>query len=169
MKIPIMNSEIKFNKDENAATIYGMKVYNNIPGEIWTYFTQKELLDQWWAPEPWKCETSEINFEPNGRWTYAMISPENDKYFGNVRFHEINQGRSFDWTKSFTDEQGNLNINLPSSNWLLGFTGVDEGTKLTINIHFKSPQEMKQLCEMGFEEEFKTRLNQLETLLNEKD
>ena len=165
----IMNSEIKFTKDEQAATIYGMKVLENTASEVWNYFTKQELLDQWWAPEPWKCETQQINFEPAGRWTYAMISPDGEKYFGNVVYHEVNQGRSFDWTKSFTDEQGNLNVNLPSSNWLIGFTGVDEGMKLTINIHFKSPEEMRQLCEMGFEEEFKTRLNQLEMLLNKKD
>ena len=169
MKILIMSSEIKFNKDEDAASIYGMKVFKNTPGEIWRYFTDKELIDQWWAPEPWKCETQQMNFEPNGQWNYAMISPEDSKYFGNVQYHEINQGRSFDWTKSFTDEHGNLNSNLPSSNWLLGFTGVNEGTKLTINIHFKSPEEMQQLSEMGFEEELKTRLNQLEILLNNKD
>ncbi len=164
-----MSSEIKFNKDENAATTYGMKVFANTPEEIWAYFTQKELLDQWWAPEPWKCETLQLSFEPEGEWNYALISPDNEKYFGRVRYHEINNGRSFDWTKSFTDENGNLNGNLPSSNWLMGFTGVDEGTKLTINIHFKTIAEMQKLMEMGFEEEFKSRLNQLEELLIEKD
>ena len=169
MKTPIMNSEIKFNKDENAATIYGMKVYKNIPEEIWAYFTQSELVDQWWAPEPWKCETSHLNFEQGGDWNYALVSPEEEKYFGSVRYHEINSGRSFDWTKTFTGEHGNRNQNIPSSNWLMGFTGVDDGTKLTINIHFNSLAEMQKLLEMGFEEEFKSRLNQLEDLLNEKD
>lgn len=164
-----MNSEIKFNKDENAATIYGMKVFNNDVDTIWSHFTKQELIDLWWAPEPWRCETLLMNFEKEGEWNYAMISGDNDKYFGHVRYHEINYHRSFDWTKSFTNQEGQKNPLLPSSNWLIGFTGVEEGMKLTVNIHFSSLSEMQQLLEMGFEEEFKTRLNQLEYLLNGED
>ncbi|MCB4236054.1 hypothetical protein LDL59_16030 [Kaistella anthropi] len=54
-------------------------------------------------------------------------------------------------------------------NWLIGFTGVEEGTKLTINIHFNSENDMKTILEMGFEEGFKMGLNQLAELINEKD
>lgn len=164
-----MNSEIKFNRDDNAATIYGMKVFRNDVDEIWNHFTKQELLDRWWAPEPWTCETLHMDFQPEGEWNYAMISADNEKYFGHVRYHEVNYHRSFDWTKSFTDEEGKKNALLPSANWLIGFTGVEEGMKLTVNIHFSSFTDMQQLLEMGFEEEFKTRLNQLESLFNRED
>ena len=80
-----------------------------------------------------------------------------------------NYHRSFDWTDFFADETGNINTELPSVKWLIGFTGVQEGTKLTINIHFHSTDEMQQLLDMGFEADFKMRLTQLEALLNQKD
>ncbi len=45
------------------------------------------------------------------------------------------------------------------------FTGVAEGTKLTVNIQFPSLESMNAIFEMGFEEGFRTTLNQLEDLL----
>ena len=169
MKRPYMNTEIKFNTDENAATIYVMKVLHTTVDKVWKHFTQKKLIDQWWAPKPWKCETTKMNFENDGEWHYAMVSPDNEKHFAGAHYHEINFHRSFDWTDFFADEEGNINNEMPGSNWLIGFTGVDEGTKLTINIHFKSRQDLQESLKMGFEQGFKSGLNQLEDLLNKKD
>ena len=56
-------------------------------------------------------------------------------------------------------------VNFGQSKWLIDFTGVDEGTKVTVNIHFQSIEAMNQQIEMGFEEGFKTGLNQLEEIL----
>lgn len=77
-----------------------------------------------------------------------------------MKFH-----RSFDWTDFFTDAHGNIDTKFPSVKWLLGFTGVDEGTKLTVNIHFNSEADMRKILEMGFEEGFKAGLDQLQELI----
>nr|WP_317126323.1 SRPBCC domain-containing protein [Chryseobacterium sp. 3008163] len=61
-----MNSEIVFNKDFDSKSIYVMKVYDAEVSKVWDYFTHAELLDQWWAPKPWKCETENLNFEEGG-------------------------------------------------------------------------------------------------------
>lgn len=164
-----MESEIKFNIDEKAATIYVMKVFHTTVDEVWNHFSKKELIDQWWAPKPYQCETVKLNFEPNGFWNYAMISPTHEKQFSAVRFNEIKFHRSFDYTAFFTDEEGNIKSEFSSSNWLIGFTGVQPGMKLTVNIHFKSSSDLEQLLKINFEEGFKKGLQQLEELLNKKD
>ncbi len=164
-----METNIVFNKDDNSASVYVMKIYPTDVEAVWSHFTQADLIDQWWAPSPWKCQTLKMNFEPEGIWNYEMIDPEGEKYFAGVHYHEINYHRSFDWTDFFTDESEIINTDLPSVNWLIGFTGVEEGMKLTININFHSTEEMVQLLEMGFEESLKTGLTQLEELLNKKD
>lgn len=164
-----MNSHITFNIDHKAATIFVMKIYKAEVDEVWNHFTKADLIDLWWAPKPWKCETKELNFQPNGFWNYAMIGPENQKHFGGVKYHEITYHRNFNWTDSFVDENGNINTELPSTNSLIGFTGISEGTKLTMNIFFKSTESMHQLLEMGVEAGLKASLNQLEELLERKD
>ncbi|HXU27285.1 MAG TPA: SRPBCC domain-containing protein, partial [Bacteroidia bacterium] len=40
---------------------------------MWDAFTKQEILDQWWAPQPFISKTKLMNFEVGGRRFYAMI------------------------------------------------------------------------------------------------
>lgn len=160
-----MESTIIFNKDFDLNSVYVMKIYDADVSKVWDYFTQSELLDQWWAPKPWKCETVTQDFKEDGIWHYAMVGPDGEKMYAQVKYGEITEHRSFDGTDTFCDEKGNINENFAPSKWLFGFTGVEEGAKVTINIHFPSTETMKQMLEMGFEEGFKMGLTQLEEIL----
>lgn len=164
-----MDTKIVFNTDENAGSLYIMKVFSAKPALIWNHFTQSNLLEKWWAPKPWKCETLEMNFTPDGIWKYNLISPEGEKHFGVLKYHEINLHRSFDFTEYFTDDKGEKIEEVPSGNWLVGVTGVEEGTKLTINIQYNSTEELQTILDMEFENGFTEVLNQLEELLHKKD
>ncbi|MCT2563237.1 SRPBCC family protein [Chryseobacterium herbae] len=160
-----MESNIVFNKDFDSNTVYVMTVYDSDVSKVWDYFTQSELLDQWWGPKPWKCETVNQDFKESGIWHYAMVGPNGEKSYAQVQYGEIMEHRSFDGLDSFADEKGNINENFGQSKWLFGFTGIEEGVKVTVNIHFPSQETMKQLLEMGFEEGFKTGLTQLRDVL----
>lgn len=164
-----MESNVVFNIDTDHATIFVMKIFRTQMEEVWRHFTQSELLDSWWAPQPWRCETQKMDFQEGGKWNYAMVSPENEKHFAGIDYEEINAHCSLSLSDYFTDESGNKNTEFPTTNWLIGFTGVEEGVKLTVNLHFASETEMNSILEMGFEEGFKSTLNQLEKLLVKVD
>ncbi|KQS93411.1 SRPBCC domain-containing protein [Chryseobacterium sp. Leaf394] len=161
-----MSTDIIFNKDFDEKTVYVSKIYDADVKTVWNHFTKSELLDLWWAPKPWKCETKSQEFREGGIWLYSMVGPEGERHYSQVKYGEITENRSFDGVDSFCDENGNLNPDFPEAKWLIGFTGVEEGTKVTVNIHFPSEEDMKKQVEMGFEEGFKTGLNQLEEILS---
>lgn len=160
-----MESNTIFNKDFDAKSIYVMKIYDAEVSRVWDYFTKSELLDQWWAPKPWKCETKTQDFKNGGTWLYAMVGPTGERHYAKVKYGEITEHRSFDGTDSFCDENGIESPDFPEIKWLFGFTGVEEGTKVTVNIHFPSEEALTKLLGMGFEEGFKTGLTQLEEIL----
>lgn len=160
-----MESNIIFNKDFDAKSIYVMKVYHADVSKVWDYFTQSELIDQWWGPKPWRCETVHMDFKENGIWHYAMVGPDGEKRYARAKYGEIMKHRSFDWMAAFCDEKGEVNQDSPQSQWLIGFTGIEDGTKITVNIHFQSEEAMKNHIDMGFEEGFKMGLRQLEEVL----
>ncbi|PWN68418.1 glutathione S-transferase [Chryseobacterium phosphatilyticum] len=161
-----METNIIFNKDFDSGSAYVMKIYNADVSKVWNYFTQSELLDQWWGPKPWRCETIQQNFEKEGVWLYTMIGPNGEKAgYSRSRYGEIMEHRSIEWASAFCDEHGNVSDDAPQSQWLIGFTGVEEGTKITINIHYPSQEVMKKMFDMGFEEGFTIGLNQLEEIL----
>lgn len=161
-----MESEIIFNKDFDSNSAYVMKIYGADVSTVWNYFTRAELLDQWWGPKPWRCETLKQDFKEDGIWLYTMIGPNGEKAgYSRSRYGEIMEHRSFDWTSAFCDENGNVAEDAPQSKWLFGFTGVEEGTKVTVNIHYPSQEVMKKMMDMGFEGGFTMGLNQLEEIL----
>lgn len=160
-----MPTETVFSIDEKDASLYVMKVLAHDVPKIWNYFSKKEMIDLWWAPKPWKCETQKMEFEEGGTWLYAMVGPSGEKHFAGADYLEINDNRTINWNEFFADQNGNKNSGLPTSSWLIGFTGVSEGTKLTFNIKFSSKEDLHKTLEMGFEEGFKVGLNQLEELI----
>lgn len=36
--------------------------------KVWKAWTESKLLDQWWAPKPWKTETKSMDFRNGGYW-----------------------------------------------------------------------------------------------------
>ena len=74
-----MESNIIFNKDFDASSTYVMKIYKADVSTVWKYFTEAELLDQWWGPKPWKCETVSQDFKEGGIWMYTMVGTKRRK------------------------------------------------------------------------------------------
>lgn len=35
---------------------------------VWRSWTEKELLDQWWAPLPFRTRTEHLTFSEGGQW-----------------------------------------------------------------------------------------------------
>lgn len=160
-----MESIMIFNKDFDSKSVYVMKIFHTDVSKVWNYFTESHLLDEWWAPKPWKCETKKQDFKEGGIWLYSMVGPEGERHYAQVKYGEIMEHRSFDGIASFCNEEGDVDENVSGSQWLVGFTGVEEGAKVTINIHFASEEAMKKQLEMGFEEGFTMGLSQLEEIL----
>lgn len=151
--------------DRDAATMFIMRVFNADVSAVWEHFSRKELLDRWWAPTPWRCETGSLDFKEGGVWQYAMVGPAGERHYAGVRYNEIMFHRSIAWSDYFSDSAGNMDSNKPVVDWLIGFTGVQEGTKLTVNLHFRSAEDMEEIIQTGFEEGFKAGLDNLERSL----
>ena len=52
-----MNNALQFdfivNKENN--TINVKREFKAAPAKVWSAWTKSELLDQWWAPKPWRA------------------------------------------------------------------------------------------------------------------
>lgn len=160
-----MSTQSIFNVDEQEATCFFSKIFSAEVAAVWGAFAEKEKLERWWAPEPWKADSLTHDFTDGGKWHYAMIGPDQERQFAGQTFNEINTHRSISLSNYFADETGKIDTNLPVADWLIGFTGVADGTKLTVNFHFKSAEEMHKILQMGFREGFLSTMEQLEQLI----
>lgn len=81
-----MNNTI-FTANENILKVE--RTFNAPIELVWRAWTEAELLDQWWAPKPWKSETSHMDFSEGGYRLYAMVGPEGEKHLGRTDYRSI--------------------------------------------------------------------------------
>lgn len=135
---------------------------------VWSAWTKAEMLDQWWAPKPWKTHTGSMDFREGGKWIYAMLGPEGEKHWARADFKDISELREFSVRDCFSDENGEEDHNLPTSFWNLKFKEKSpNSTEIEITITYKESADLERILNMGFKEGFTAGMDNLDTLLAE--
>ncbi|MDF2454604.1 MAG: Activator of Hsp90 ATPase 1 family protein [Cytophagaceae bacterium] len=151
----------KVNKKVNVEREFAAPVKN-----VWAAWTQAELLDQWWAPKPWKAQTKTLDFKEGGHWLYAMVGPEGEEHWARADYQSIASMKNISWADAFCDENGKPNHAFPSSKWNNIFSETADGhTLVSIEIIHETTEDLEKIIEMGFKEGFTAGLNNLDELL----
>ena len=160
------NKQTQITKDLPNKKITVTREFAALPKEVWSAWTESELLDQWWAPKPWRAETKTLDFREGGVWLYAMVGPDNSKLWARVDFHKIDVHKSFQATDFFCNEHGIKNSDLPTMHWKNEFHPTETGTRVIVEILFTSESDIQKILEMGFEAGLTDALGNLEQYLN---
>lgn len=153
--------EFIVNKETKTVTI--TKEFDAGLSLVWDAYTKPELLDQWWAPKPFKSRTKVMEFREGGRRFYAMVSPEGAERWVLQRYTSITPKTNFKLFNTFAD--ADENVELPGSDWDLNFDEHDGTTTVSISIYNESLERLERMIEMGFVEGTKMQLKNLEELL----
>jgi uncharacterized protein YndB with AHSA1/START domain len=132
---------------------------------VWKAWTDPEILDQWWAPLPWKARTKSMDFRVGGMWLYAMEGPDNMVHWSRADYKRIEPTDLFEGLDAFCDETGAINADLPRMNWLVHFSESGNDTVVSVEISFPSRADLDKFVEMGFEEGFTMAHGNLDLLL----
>jgi uncharacterized protein YndB with AHSA1/START domain len=155
----------QFVKDLPNKKITVTRFFNAAVEEVWRAWTESELLDQWWAPKPWKAETKRMDFREGGSWLYAMVGPNDERHWAKAEYKSITKNKAFEGADMFTDENGNRNPEMPGMYWKVQFIPEGSGTMVQVNISFETEEDMKKIIQMGFEEGLLSAMNNLDELL----
>lgn len=145
------NNQIKVERSFNAPV-----------GLVWAAWTQAEILDQWWAPKPWRAETKYLDFREGGYWLYAMVGPDGERHWSRADYLKINPQRYFAAIDGFSDEAGNPSLSLPRNQWENHFIDHGEETLVHILLTFNSLTDLETIIQMGFREGFTAGLENLD-------
>jgi uncharacterized protein YndB with AHSA1/START domain len=162
-----MMHEAIFEKDVANKKMTVTRSFNaNLP-LVWDAWTQAEILDQWWAPEPYKAVTKSMDFREGGVWLYAMVG-EGNKHWCRADYKTIDPQNSFSYVDAFCDENGTPNTDFPQMSWVNSFTEADGTTTVLINITFQREEDMAKILEMGFKEGFSAGMDNLDEYLSKQ-
>lgn len=156
---------MNFSVDKENSRINVEREFAAPVGKVWAAWTQSELLDQWWAPRPWKARTKSMDFRESGTWLYAMVGPEGEEHWAKLDYKTINPQKSFSGIDAFCDENGTLNEEFARSTWTNTFTEADGSTTVSVVIQYDKYEDIEQIMQMGFKEGFTMALGNLDELL----
>ena len=156
-----------FTEDFDQKQMITEREFNGPIDLVWKAWTEAELLDQWWAPKPWKSETSHLDLREGGYRMYAMVGPGGERHWNKTIFLKIQAEDFLEVEDFFCDQQGNEKKELPATKWHVAFTRTSTGTKVQTTITFYTVEAMKQLIEMGVKEGTRTTHVHLDELLKE--
>ncbi len=132
---------------------------------VWKAFTTSEILDQWWAPKPWKAKTKSMYFKEGGQWLYAMVGPKGEEHWSSVNFLTIKKEEEYTAKDGFSDADGNINKDMPQSKWKINFSSLEKNSLVVCKITFSDLAQLESTLKMGFKEGFTTGLNNLDEYL----
>jgi len=161
----VTKHEANVSKDTAAKTITVVREFNAPAGDVWRAWTESSLLDQWWAPKPWRAETKKMDFRDGGRWHYAMVGPDGTRQWCLADYSSIVPDTKFTAKDAFCDENENIDTTIPGMTWNVDFSSTPIGTKVTVVITFATEADMNKIIEMGFEEGFTMALGNLDDVL----
>src|SRR3954464_15084145 len=98
-----------FQVDKEAKQIKVTREFDASRDLVWSAWTDKDILDQWWAPHPWKAETKKQEFCEGGTWLYAMVGPKGEKHWSYAEYKKIAPKTRLSWQDGFCDENGKRN------------------------------------------------------------
>lgn len=133
--------------------------------KVWAAWTESEILDQWWAPKPWKARTKEMDFTEGGHWLYAMFGPDGETHWSRADFKSIVTQNSFSSESAFCDEEGTITEDMPKSTWTNTFREISESTTVSIEILYNDLKDLEAEIEMGFKEGFTAGMENLDAFL----
>ncbi|MFB6456710.1 SRPBCC domain-containing protein [Chitinophaga sp. Hz27] len=135
---------------------------------VWNAYTKGDMLDQWWAPKPWKARTKSMDFREGGIWLYAMISPQGEEHWSIAAYSSITPQQSFTALYSFTDDAGHINKQLPEAHWVVTFLPKGEHTMVDFVITYEDLAQLETIIKMGFKEGLAMAMENLDQILAEK-
>ena len=161
-KVPV------FSKDILNKQLTMVKDFDAPVDLVWQAWTQSAILDQWWAPKPWKAETKSMDFRVGGRWLYCMVGPSGEQHWCRVDYQAIKPQVSVVSTSAFCDEEGRPNTDMPTMNWLQQFSHAPHGTTITVVLTFSSDADLEKIIIMGFQQGFTMGLGNLDEYLSKQ-
>ena len=162
-----MNSLLAFDflVNNEANTITVRREFDAERSLVWDAYTKSDILDQWWAPKPWKARTKTMDFREGGLWHYAMVSPAGEEHWSRVDFITIQPQEKIIQLNAFADANGNINSAMGQSRWELTFSDKGDMTMLEIFITYKDLAQLETMIQMGFKGGLAMGMEALDELL----
>lgn len=159
---------------ENDRVLVLERIFDAPRELVFKMFSEAEHLKHWWGPNGWEVPVCRIDFKPGGIWHYCMkcMDPNQGDFYGmeswgKAIYKEINEPEAIFYTDYFSDAEGNINEELPSTEVKVEFIDLEGKTKLVNYAEYVSAEALKTVMDMGMLQGITETWDRLEKRLDE--
>src|SRR5487761_2367818 len=152
----------EFLADKERRTITVIREFAGERQLVWDCHTKRELLDQWFAPKGLTTQTKHMDFREGGYWHYAMVTPDNEKFWNRLDYKTINPINGYTAQDGFCDETGAVNPDMPGSYWDGSFTDESPRTLVTTVVKYASAESLQAAIDIGLKDGLASTMERLD-------
>ncbi len=149
------------------------RVINAPKDKVWEAYADADVFAKWYSTDGWTTRVKHFDFSAGGYTLFAMkCEDESQEMFGQEswnksEFSTVIPKDVFTYKDSFSDEDGNLNENMPSTEVTVTLEETGDATKITSVSIFGSEAGLQQALAMGMEEGVKQTFNKLANVVEQ--
>lgn len=163
-----MNLMMDFVVDKSNNTITVKREFAAALPLVWEAYTNSEILDQWWAPKPWKARTKTMDFREGGHWLYAMVGPNGEEHWAVANYKKIVPEQGFVAVDAFANADGVVETHMPQSTWNASFKEAGEHSTVEFLIQYGDLSQLEETLKMGFKEGLSMAMENLDAIFASK-
>lgn len=123
---------------------------------VFEAFTDCRHLKHWWGPRGWELPVCQMDFREGGSWLYCMkcVDENAGEYYGmeswgKAVYRVIDAPARLEYTDYFSDPEGAINPDLPTTETVTEFTDLGGRTKVVSRSTYATAAEVKTVLDMG--------------------
>lgn len=141
------------------------------PAQIWRGYTEPELLEQWFCPQPWKAVQWNLDLQPGGSFSTTMLGPNGESFPNTGTYLRVETNHRLVWTNALLPgyrpapklEESAVNFCFTAD---VQLRETANGTHYMATVMHATSQDRETHERMGFAEGWTIALNQLVVLID---
>lgn len=142
------------------------RLVDSSPEQIWSAWTNPELVVKWFAPKPWRATSCELDLRPGGKFFVMMQGPEGQQHPCNSCLLELVENRRIVWTDAL-----NVGYRPSAAPFITAYVSMEpQGgrTMYSTTVLHKDETERARHIDMGFYQGWNQCIDQLIALFQPK-
>lgn len=159
------NNKTRFIVDREQHRILVKRIFHAPLSLVWRSWTEAELLEKWFGPQPYQVSTLEMNFKEGGHWTYRLEAEGQETQWGRTEYHRIAFEEFFTASDLFLNQDLDKIPEIPVSQWRIDFSQDGEFTRIEVETRYPKKEDLENMIAWGYQEGFQTVMDQLDQLM----
>lgn len=154
-------SKEKLKVETNGNELTTTRKFNAPRKLVFEAHTSCKHLMNWWGPREWPISYCKMDFRVGGTWHYCLKGTDGESW-GIAFYKEIKAPEKLYYEDYFSDKDGNLNKEMPSTLVKTHFEEVGGATIVKSTAEYRSKEDLQKVLDMGMETGLAETLDRLD-------